>query len=232
MNSSFIRWSLTLSLMLVTSGNANAQESSIELDADLALLTDYVFRGISRSGGEISAMGNVTLSGDGGLYGGVLLARIKDFRGHDLEAEAFVGFGTALDAYDLDFTISYDSFHGSGDSQGYVELRSYLSRDFGRLFVRSGFAYAPDNREIGLGRSVYGFGEVVIPLTIGKALPFSLEMSLGYEDFEGGFDKWDWSLGAFVDVMGFEAGIKYTDTNRNNLRRGSGRVLFSIRRYF
>lgn len=226
-------WTGAVLFALALPMDASAQsKGGLEIDGDVTFLSDYAFRGISRSSGDPSIQGSLIATHDSGLYFGGFAAWIDDFSGHDAELEGFVGYGTAMGAYNLDFSASIDSFHGNNDSTGYVDLRANISRDFGLLFARAGLAFAPDNREIGGGRSIYGFGEVAVPLTFKKLPPLSLEMALGYEDFEGGFDKWDWSAGLFAEVVSFELGIKYTDTNRSNFPGAKARWVLSLRKYF
>ena len=129
-------------------------------------------------------------------------------------------------------SLGIDSFHGGSDSDAFFELRGTISRDFGFAFIRSGLYLSPDNREIGFGRSIYAFGDADFYVPAPGLPPITLNMKIGYEDFEGGLSKWDWSVGLFVEVVGLEWGVKYVDTNKNLIQGSRSRVAFGIKKYF
>ena len=209
-----------------------AQEAVISIEGDATLISDYSFRGISRSDKGVAVQGGLDLVHNSGLYLGAFVSTIDDTRGHDVELETHIGFGMASGAYDIDFRVNWDSFHGNGDSSGFLDFQGSVSRDFGLAYVTGGMSFTPDNREFGGGHSVYTFGEAEMLLPLPKLPPMSLALHMGYEDFEGGFDKWDWSAGIFAEVVDFELGLGYYDTNLDNFRGADSRVILSIRKYF
>lgn len=222
---------LLLICSFVSPARAEGDESSLSFEGDIALLTDNIFRGISRTDGNPALQGTFDLVLDNGLYGGLFVSNFEDPAGHIVEGEFYLGYTTSAGAYDLNFAVSYDTFHGGGDSTGYFEFRSSISRDFGLAYLTAGFAFTPDNREIGGGRSVYGYTAAEFPIPIPSLPPTSIEFKIGHERFEGGFRKWDWSVGTFIDYKGLEWSVQYTDTNRDIKGAGS-RVTFGIRGYF
>lgn len=223
--------SLSLAFM-GSSAPASAQDAVFTLEGDATVKTDYDFRGISRSDKDFALQGGVDLVHNSGLYLGVFASTIDDAVGHDVELETHVGYGMSSGAYDLDFRLNWDSFHGNGDSSAYLELQGSVSRDYGLVYLTGGLSFTPENREFGGGRSIYFFSEADMPLPLPKLPPTSLAVHMGYEDFENSFSKWDWSAAIFTEVADFEFGLGYYDTNLNNFRRADARVIFSIRKYF
>lgn len=217
--------------LFVTSA-AMAAESALNLTGDAAIITDYRFRGLSRSNREVAVQGSLDLSHDNGLFLGTFLSSLKDTRGHDFEVEGVAGYAAAAGPWDLSFSLGYDSFHKGNASDGYFELRSTVSRDFGFAYVRGGLYFAPDDREIGLGRSIYTFGEGDIYLPAAGLPPLTLHLKAGYEDFEGGISKWDWTVGLFIEVGGLEMGLSYVDTNKRLVQGSRSTVIFGIKKYF
>lgn len=223
----------SLSLVLMTpDAPALAQDAVFTFEADAAVTTDYDFRGISRSDKDFALQGGVDLVHASGLYMGAFASTIDDARGHDVEFETHIGYGTSSGAYDVNFRVNWDTFHGNGDSAGFLEFQGSVSRDYGLAYVTGGLSFTPDNREFGGGHSVYAFGEAEMLLPLPKLPPMSLALHMGYEDFEGGFDKWDWSAGIYAEVADLELGLAYRDTNLDNFRGADARVIFSIRKYF
>ncbi len=191
-----------------------------------------MFRGVSRSDGDPAVQTSFDVAHSNGFYFGAFLSSIDDLQDHDFEVEGYVGYGISSGPWDYNLSLGVDSFHSGSDSDAFIEIRGTVSRDFGFAYLRSGVYYAPDDREIGLGRSIYVFGETDFYVPAPGLPPITLNMKLGYEDFEGGLNKWDWSVGLFVEVLDLEWGLLYVDTNKS-LAQGSGsRVVFGIKKYF
>jgi len=212
--------------------NSGANAGDWKLEGEVAFMSDRIFRGISRSNGGPAATGILDLVHKNGFYTGVFVSNFDDPFGHYVETELYIGYTTSKGAYDFNLALSYDTFHGGGDSTGYLELRGSVSRDFGLAYLTAGFAYTPDNREFGGGRSIYTYTGAEIPLPFPSLPPMSIDLGVGYEDFAGGFNKWDWSVGLFVDYKGLEWGIRYKDTNLTGVPGSGAKALVTIRKYF
>lgn len=208
-----------------------ALAGDLEIEGDFTFTTDYIFRGVTRSNGEPVFQGTFDFTHDSGFYTGIFASNFQDLAGHEIETELYLGYLFSKGAYDFNVAVSYDSFHGGGDTTGYFEFRGSISRDFGLLYLTGGVAFTPSNREFGNGRSFYIYTAADFPIPISSLPPTSLSVHVGHENFSGGFSKWDWSVGLFADILGLEWGIRYTDTNRN-FQGAGGNVLASIRGYF
>jgi|GEM_PF-1216628 len=234
------RLSLTVVMAgLLYSGTAQAQEGSpIQIEGDVTIVSDYDYRGLSRTSGKLALQGGLAAFDENGLYGGFLLSSLNDdFMGYDAESELYIGYGFAAGAYDLDVSLSLDSLHQIGENQTgntrhYGEIRGSIARDFGLAFIQLGAAYTPGNREYGLGQSAYSFAKVEVPLPLPQLPPSSLEFHVGYEAFEGVRDKLDWKVGLYMDLDIVEVGFKYYGTNRDSYAPASDSVVFSVRKYF
>jgi uncharacterized protein (TIGR02001 family) len=208
------------------------EKSVITILGDVAVVSDYVFRGASRTKNEAAIQGTLGVEHEKGYYAQLFMSSLNDTRGHDVELEASVGFTQFVGLYSLDLSVAADTFHGGNDSTGYGEVRAKVSRDFGFLYLRGGMSYSPDNREIGGGDSLYSFGEIEFPVPLKKLPPMSINLRLGYEDFEGGFEKWDWAVGFFTEFNGFELGLVYHDTNKGSFAAGDRTFKLAFRKYF
>jgi len=207
------------------------QAEGLDVEGDFNFVTDHIFRGVSRSGGEPAFQLTFDLVHEKGWYVGTFISNFQDSLGHEIETELYAGYLFTKGAYDFNLVVSYNSFHGAGDTTGYVEFRGSIARDFGLLYLTGGFAVSPDNREFGGGSSVYVFTAADFPIPVPSLPTMSLGFHVGHENFSGGFNKWDWSVGLFIDLAGLEWSIKYTDTNRN-FKGAGGNVLGGIRGYF
>ncbi len=224
--------SLLLSGLLLLAEGQRALAGDIKLEGEVTFMSDRIFRGLSRTGGNVAGSGILDLVHTNGFYAGIFVANFSDSFGHDVETDFYIGYTTSSGAYDFNFALSYDSFHGGGDSTGYFEFRGSVARDFGLAYLTAGFAITPDKREFGGGRSIYTYMGAEIPLPFPSWPPMSIDLNVGYEDFAGGFNKWDWSAGLFVDYKGLEWGIRYKETNLKGFPGSGAKALVTIRKYF
>jgi uncharacterized protein (TIGR02001 family) len=189
--------------------------SGFELSGNVALVSEYRFRGVDLSGGDIAVQGGVDLAHSSGFYVGTW--------GSSLDEDT-VGFGhTELDLYggwsgDLTDGISADvgviaymyPNAGPGDFD-YVELYGSVGFTFGPAEATVGVAYAPEQDSLGSQDNFYiyadaGFG---IPGT-----PLSATAHLGYTDgfltFTNDSKAFDWSIGVEMEVAGpVSIGVAY-----------------------
>lgn len=212
--------------------NPTYAESDVTIENDLNIVSDYVYRGLSRSDSGWALQGNFTAFHDDGAYMGVFMSSLNlEFNDHVLETEVFGGYTFSSGAYDYDLSLSYDALMGGVD-EGYFELRSSIARDYGLAYIKGGIAYTPWGREVGDGDSAYVYTDLDIPLPISNIPPMLLALHVGYENFEGTLDKLDWSVGMFMEVVGIEIGVKYTDVKDGNPLFSENRVTFNLKKYF
>jgi len=210
----------------------NAQ-SKLEVEGDVSFVSDYTHRGLSRSGGGIALQGNLYVFSDNGFSAGVLASSLdKDFFGYEGEVEIYVDYSGTLGAYDYKFSAALDSFHGSGNTTGYGNFKASLARDFGLVYFNAGTSFVPSNREIGEGSSLYSYLDADIPIPNPNGPSLSLGLHLGYESYEGPINKLDWGVGLYLGVLDYELALKYTGSNRDNIKGSGDRVLVSLKRYF
>jgi uncharacterized protein (TIGR02001 family) len=207
-------------------------DSEVTIETDVGLVSDYVYRGLSRSDSGWALQGTFTARHNGGVYMGVFMSSLdSDFNRHSVESEFFGGYTFSKGAYDYDLSISYDALMG-GAGEGYFETRASISRDFGVAYIKTGIAYTPWDREIGEGNSTYVYSDFDVPLPISNIVPMAVSLHLGYENFEGPLDKWDWGVGIYMEVVGVEFGVKYSDVKDGNPLLSENRLTFNLRKYF
>ena len=198
-----------------------------ELAINASLLSDYRFRGVSKSNNDIAVQGGLDWYADSGIYAGTFASSVSDFRGSDVETNFYAGYSTESGGIIYDFGATAYVYPG-GTNATYFETYGSVGVDLGLLTSSVGVSYMPSQNNIGNTDNVYFFNDTraSIPDT-----PFNVDLHLGYEDGFFGDGKWDWRIGTSVTFEQFELGVTYVDTNVVGRRSDSG-VIFSIEAYF
>ncbi|MEZ5710450.1 MAG: TorF family putative porin [Blastomonas sp.] len=191
------------------------EESEISVSANVALTTDYRFRGIGLSGGDIAVQGGVDVGHSSGFYIGTwassLEGKINPYGGTELDI--YGGWSGDVGGVTLDIGGLYYIYPNGvkGLDLDYFELYGSISGDMGPVSAELGVAYAPDQDSLGSTDNFYIYTDlgVGIPDT-----PISVSGHLGYTDgfltLTGNGKAWDYSIGAdyaITDNLSF--GVAY-----------------------
>ncbi len=205
---------------LATGNDLTAPPSEIELSANVALVSDYRFRGVSFSGGDPAIQGGFDLAHQGGFYAGAWASSMDGSEAMgEMELDLYAGYSTSVgNGLTIDAGLLYYVYptgDGSADTD-YFEPYASISFLIGPAEAKAGVAYAWEQDSLG-GRDnlyLYTDASVGIPTT-----PVSVSAHLGYTDgslapaiIAGGTDDtgFDYSVGASVVVLGgMELGLTY-----------------------
>ena len=204
-----------------------ATGSGLGLDGHIALLSDYRFRGVSRSDEDPAVQAALTLSHDSGLYAGArgtTLKGLDSFRLRDpafrdlgdVELDLFAGYGAQLgDGFTLDGGALYYLFVGGDGPTDYVEPYASLSYLIGPAELTAGAKYAPSQRAIGHEDMLYLFAQADVSIPF---RPWRFSALVGRQDWGRFGDYWTWSLGVEHQLRlgsglpAAEIGLRYVDT--------------------
>lgn len=206
---------------------APAAGNGLELSGSLTLLSDYRFRGVSRSDEDPAAQAALTLSHDSGLYAGARATtlrgldsfRLRDpaFRDlGDVELDLYAGYGAQLGGgFSLDAGLLYYLFVGGDGATDYAEPYASLSYLIGPVDLTAGAKYAPSQDAIGDEDMLFLFGQVDVSIPF---RPWRFSAQLGHQDWGRFGGYWTWSLGAEHRLRlgrGTDAaiGLRYVDTS-------------------
>lgn len=180
---------------------AAAQDDlGVTVSANAAIVSEYRFRGVDLSGGDIAIQGGIDVGHASGFYVGTWGSSID---------EDTVGYGhTELDIYggwstELSETLSFDAGiiaylypNAPAGDFDYIEFYSSLGFGFGPAEMSVGVAYAPEQDSLGGTDNIYVYVDagIGIPNT-----PISLAGHVGYTDgfltFTEDSKAWDYSAG-------------------------------------
>ena len=214
-----------LAMALMAAGTAVQAEWS----ANVALTTDYVWRGYSQSDESPAIQGGIDYSHESGFYLGTWASSV-DFdetiaNSADMEWDLYGGFGGELGGglgYDVGL-IYYgypDADAVEGWLEGYLNL-SYAVND--TVGLNGGIAYSSD---------VYGMNEdgvyVSAGLDFALANDVGLSVSVGRYNFDNWTDDTDWKVGVTKNIGGFDFELAYTDTNVDNNPWADSRLFLMV----
>ena len=211
--------------------------TGLEIGGEAELLSDYRFRGISRSDEDPALRGSLTVSHDSGFYvgargatlGGVDPFRLRDPQIEDLgdvELDLYAGYGADLGAgLSADAGLLYYAFLGAEGRTDYFEPYASLSYLLGPVEATGGVKYAPSQNGTGDEDMLYLFGEVEagIPFT-----PVKLRAHAGRQDWGDYGRYWNWSVGGGYTIGPVELGLRYVDTDLPSLPNQDAGIVLSI----
>ena len=195
----------------------------IEVSGNVALVSDYRFRGISFSDGDPALQGGIDVSHSSGLYVGTWASSISGGTPFgELEVDVYAGYsGEVSDGVTFDVGLLYYMYPTESEladladvDTDYFEPYASVSGDLGPVSATLGVAYAWDQSALGDEDNLYLYTdfEAGIPDT-----PFTLTAHIGYTDGVLAPDTdgsgFDWGLGASYAVTdSLSLGVNYVDT--------------------
>lgn len=222
-----------LFLLMAVGGLCARPAHAADISAELGIVSDYRYRGLSLSEGKPAAQASVTLEHDNGLYAGIWTSTIRedDFDA-DLELDLAAGFIKSIaDGVTADFSVTYFAYPGEARSN-YVEATLAAEAGEGPWSASMGLSLVPGQRgtrdENGRAHAnFYAFAGISHELT---GLPLILSARLGHE--RGYFDeaddggKWDWSVGVQAKLGRIRIGSEYVGSNVSSDRHALVASLF------
>jgi len=191
---------------------AQAEETGFlggELSANISILNDYRFRGVSLNDEDYALQGGIDWSHESGFYVGTWASNISDFNGSTMETDYYAGYAGEVNGMSYDVGGVLYAYPG-GTNTDYFEVYGSVGMDLGFAAVTLGsnYAFSSDNLANEDNLYIYTKGDIVIPDT-----QLSLNLHLGYENGAFANKKWDWIVGASYNFQGLDLGISYIDTN-------------------
>lgn len=198
-------------------------ESGFELSGNVALVSDYRFRGVSFSDGDPALQGGIDLVHSSGFYLGTWGSTISGGTPYgELELDLYAGWsGDVSDGVTFDIGLLYYVYPTEnelanlvGADTDYFEPYASIGTTLGPVSATLGVAYAWDQASLGDEDNLYLYTdfELGVPNT-----PITLTAHVGYTDgvFATAADgtSFDWGLGASWAITdSLSLGVNYVDT--------------------
>jgi uncharacterized protein (TIGR02001 family) len=234
-----------LTSVLLALSLAGTAEAQVEVTGNVAIASDYAFRGISQTLEKPAIQGGLDLGLPSSLYAGVWGSSVNF--GEDLlagpraqmELDFYGGIAPSISGFDVDLGAIYYAYPGAAGGRDYNFFEAYagVGRGFGVVSTGLDVAYSPDffgGSGAGLWTGASASAEV-------PGLPVALEATFGRQAIDDnatwGTPNYNaWSLGAGTDVLGATIGATVAGTSLRSAECFGGsdlcgtRVIFSIAR--
>ena len=227
-------------------GHESAESSPHEWSANMAILSEYSFRGISQSNEDPAIQVGIDYAHETGFYVGFWASSVEFNDGPNatqIETNFYTGYGGSYGKIDYDLGFLYYYYPeedadepGSGlGEQDLWEIYGSLGTTFdmeSEPSITAGFAYSPDYYGSD-GDSIYIYGE--FGFSLGPISPYA---TVAYLDVEGdkttpaGYDYVHYTIGASTDIGQFTLDLYWSDKQEGDDHGGSGSahdgVIFGI----
>ncbi len=206
-----------------------AEESPHSLSANVGLTNNYIFRGISQTGGDAAIQGGLDYSHSSGVYVGTWASNvgwIEDFQGYasgNVEIDLYGGFRGGLGETGVSYDLGVIRYIYPGKRGGAVDA------DTTELYVGLGWKWFGAKYSYGVSNQVFGFDnadgsgylDLSVSLPVGET-GLTAGAHWGTFNFKnnGAQDYDDWKISLAYDVgklskvtSDVTVGVAYTDTN-------------------
>lgn len=192
------------------------QGSAFAVSGGLAAMTDYVWRGVSQTGGDPAVQGEVFVEHETGLFGGVWATNV-DFTGPgdeddgiNAEVDIYLGYSLGIgDTQTLDLQATQVMYPGANDGFDYDYTEFQATLHFAEYF-NALVAYSPD---------IFGLGEGAFYYSAGTELPigdteFGVNLQVGYYDLDkaAGDSYFDYLVAVTHPLGPVQVALQYTNT--------------------
>jgi uncharacterized protein (TIGR02001 family) len=128
--------------LLATAGPAAAQD----IAWNVAVTSDYVFRGVSQTDQDPALQGGVDVTFDSGFYAGAWASNVDFGDDTDAEFDVYGGYRTEAGGFALDFGVLGYLYINEPDAVDYnfVEFKAAASRAVGPVTLGAAVYYSPD----------------------------------------------------------------------------------------
>jgi uncharacterized protein (TIGR02001 family) len=200
--------------------------SGLSVSGNVAVVTDYRFRGVSQTGGDFAIQGGIDVAHDSGFYVGTWGSSIQGGQPlGEMELDVYAGWtGEVSPGVTFDVGLLY-YIYPTGDVAGadtdFFEPYASIGTTLGPVGATVGVAYAWDQSALGDNDNLYVYTDWSLGI---PDSPVSLTAHLGYTDgvlaptllsqpLLGDDSGFDWSLGASMPVYGgLTLGVAYVGT--------------------
>jgi len=185
------------------SGVAAAEDMGLEFSGNVAMTTDYVWRGVSQTDEDPAIQGGFDVAHASGAYAGIWGSNIEDWNGANMEIDYYLGWSGETGPVSLDIGYLWYTYPDSAPSVDFEEMYIGVSKDFEAVSVGATYSYDFDNEN--------AYWDLSGSVPVGD---FSIAAHYGITDADAAASDYkDWSIGASTEMGGFGLDLTYFETD-------------------
>lgn len=188
-----------------------------DTSGNVALITDYVFRGFSQTQGDPAVQGGFDVNHDSGLYAGIWASNVEsdpaapiNYNGANMETDIYGGWTGNVNAVSLDLgylRYQYPGTDTSANNTDEIHINAGYELDVAASSLT--LHYSPDY--FGVGKAFYW--DLGIDVPVSNFVTVTARYGLtDYDDNTLGDDYADWRIGLSTERYGFGLDLSYVDT--------------------
>ncbi len=205
--------------LAISSTAVTAEEAAEEhqFSANVAMTTDYVWRGFSQTDNHPAIQGGFDYAHSSGFYLGTWASNVEsspnaayNYDGASTEVDIYAGWSGEIKGVSIDVGALRYEYPGTDTKDNNTnEYHLGLGYDFGVASVGVTANYSDDY--FGAGDTYYwDFGAEVPVGMVTLAAHYGIT---DYDDDNKGDDYADWRIGASIEFKGFGFDLAYTETS-------------------
>ena len=201
----FIKLSLVAALL--ATGMLAAETSEVGVSANMAITSNYVWRGMTQTKNSPAIQGGIDLDYNG-IYAGVWGSNIEfgDAKA-SLEADVYVGYTNEIEGFSYDVGFVNYMYPNQSDELNFGETYIGLGYDFGVASVGAKYSLAVDTAD-----NDYDLDNWELTASAPLAMEFSIDVTYGDYDEVGAY----YLVGLNKSVGKFDFTVAYTAMNHDN----------------
>jgi uncharacterized protein (TIGR02001 family) len=188
-----------------------ATSQAQEISGNVALASEYVYRGIAQTDGMPAIQGGFDFAQDI-FYAGVWASNVEFGDGTSIETDFYAGFTPSVGGFDLDIGALYYGYPGSPDAGGeqdFLEVYAGIGRGYDAISWDAKVSYSSDfYLEVGPA----WYREVGLAFQAAENLSFDARFGSSVFDDAPAGDYEDYQVGATVSGFGVDWDLRWYDT--------------------
>jgi uncharacterized protein (TIGR02001 family) len=215
--------------LLASAGAASAQD--VAVTANIAVTSDYVFRGFSQTNEDPAVQGGVDLTVGSSFYAGVWASNVDFGDNTEAEIDVYGGFRGETKGYNWDVgLVTYLYAPGANQDYDYAELKVAGSRAIGPVTAGAAVYFSPDF--FGADKEAT-YGELNAAYTT-PVTGLSFSAALGKQWLSVSDDYTTWNIGGTYAFAGtpLALDVRYSGTDVDNVQIADDRVYATLKATF
>ncbi|MDT8339086.1 MAG: TorF family putative porin [Sulfurimonas sp.] len=195
-----------ITALLATSIFAEAEKSGVSVSANVALTSNYVWRGMTQTKDSPAIQGGVDLE-YAGLYAGVWGSNVEFGDGkNSLEADVYAGYAGELEGVGFDIGAIEYIYPNMSDEYNFAEVYFGLSKEWEKFGLNAKYSVGIETDEL----DPEDYWEVGASVK----LPYEIGFSVSYGDYDN--IGTNYSAGLNRSFEKFDLSVAYIDFNHES----------------